>query len=169
MPSLDDYNGTSIFIDANIFIYVFTAHPRFGISSHNLIKKIEDYSINGFTSPLVIIEVIHKLICFEISERFNIKVPHAISYHKKNPSCIKKLIKYRQAIELIYNLPNLHIVELKENIFRQSFEYINQYQLLASDAVYLATCVENNLQDIATNDADFERAKLITVWRPNLR
>ena len=167
MPHLDKFDGTSIFIDANIFLYVFMSDSRFGDSSYNLISKIEDYQIEGATSPLVITEVIHKLICLEISERFNIKLHKAISYYRKNPSSITKLTKYIQAIKLINSIANLTILELNNNIFKRSYNYIRKYHLLSSDSIHLATCLENNIRDIATNDSDFKRVKIIDVWTPS--
>jgi predicted nucleic acid-binding protein len=89
-----------------------------------------------------------------------------ISYLKKHPRTIKKLSKYRKALDLIYRLPNLTILEINNPIFRQSHALIPKYQLLSSDAVHVATCQAYAIKNIATNDRDFARVKGITVWMP---
>jgi len=42
--------GTSIFIDANIFIYHFSKESRFNQACLNFLQYIEAGSISGFTS-----------------------------------------------------------------------------------------------------------------------
>jgi predicted nucleic acid-binding protein len=42
--------GQSVFVDANIFLYYFTAHPNFGAASQKLLDRIDNKEISGFTS-----------------------------------------------------------------------------------------------------------------------
>lgn len=41
-----------------------------------------------------------------------------------------------------------------------------KYGLLISDAVHAAIMKINTIDNIATNDSDFERIDAITVWKP---
>jgi len=65
MPRLSQFNGTEIFLDANILLYDFTAHPQFGASCHKLIEKTELGLLRSFTSHWVITETVHKLMLLE--------------------------------------------------------------------------------------------------------
>lgn len=85
MGHLAQFNGGEIFLDANILLYEFTSHPRFGISCHELIAKTEEGAVKSFISPFVITEIIHKLMIFETCDRFNLHMSAAITYLKKNP------------------------------------------------------------------------------------
>jgi predicted nucleic acid-binding protein len=87
-------------------------------------------------------------------------------YLKRHFYKIKTLNNYRNALEHIYNLPNLTILETTNSIFIQSHALIRKYQLLSSDAVHAALCQAHNIQHIATNDKDFMRVRALTIWQP---
>ncbi len=166
MPHLSQCNEIEIFIDANIWLYAFTAHPRWGKSSHQLLKKIEAGEITGCISHLVITETIHKLMLFEACDRFHLSRSDAINYLKKNFKAIKTLLHYRQALRQFHQLPNLKILEISHSVFSQSYSIIKEYQVLSTDAVHLATCLLHNVNHIATNDKDFKRMRRLTTWWP---
>lgn len=166
MPRLAQFNGTEIFLDANILLYDITAHPQFGASCHKLIEKIESGKVRSLTSHWVITEMIHKLMLLETCDRFHLAMPEAINYLKKYPHAIRTLSQYRKALDLLIRLPNLILVEVSHPVFLQSHQLINKYQLLSSDAIHVATCLAHGIKHIATNDKDFKRAKEITVWTP---
>jgi hypothetical protein len=166
MPNLLQFDASEIFLDANVFLYELTAHSRWGQSCHQFIKKIEGGAISGFTSSAVIAEVVHKLMLLEACDRFHVQMHEAIDYLKRHFHKIKILNNYRNALEHIYNLPNLTILEITNSIFIQSHTLIRKYQLLSSDAVHAALCQVHNIQHIATNDKDFIRVRTLTVWQP---
>jgi len=122
MPRLSQFDDSEIFIDANILLYDFTAHAQFGIICHKVIEKIEDGLVHGFTSHWVITETIHKLMLIEACDRFQLQMHETVNYLKKHPRAIKSLSKYRQALALLYHLPNLTILEVNDSIFRQSHQ-----------------------------------------------
>jgi len=101
MPHLSRFNSSEIFLDANILLYHFTSHPQFGSSCHQLIQSTEIGAISSFTSNWVLTEVIHKLMTLEACDRFKLQSHEAISYLKKKPRTIKKLSKYRKALDLL--------------------------------------------------------------------
>jgi len=39
MPRLSKLNAANVFIDSNIWLYAFTAHPLWGDACHDLLKK----------------------------------------------------------------------------------------------------------------------------------
>jgi predicted nucleic acid-binding protein len=166
MPRLSQFNGSEIFLDANILLYDFSAHPRFGASCHKLIEKTELGQLRSFTSHWVITEVVHKLMLLETCDRFHLAMHAAVNYLKKYPRSIQSLSQYRQALDLLMRLPNLIILEVNHPIFFQSHQLISKYQLLSSDAIHVATCLAYGIKHLATNDKDFKRAKEITVWTP---
>jgi len=54
-------SGTNIFVDSNIFLYVFFKHPVYGKACHTFIKRIEENEVIGFVDEFVLNEVFHKL------------------------------------------------------------------------------------------------------------
>jgi predicted nucleic acid-binding protein len=58
----DIVSGLAIVVDANSFLYSFTAHPRFGPACQKLLTRIETGDIIGTTSAHVVGEVAHRLM-----------------------------------------------------------------------------------------------------------
>jgi len=63
LSDLED--GSSIFVDANIFIYHFSRKSKFNSASTNFLERIEKKQIIGVTSTLVVQEAIHRLMIME--------------------------------------------------------------------------------------------------------
>ena len=43
-------SGTAVFIDANCLVYAVTADPRYGPACKDLLERIDNQDIQGFTS-----------------------------------------------------------------------------------------------------------------------
>src|SRR3972149_11678846 len=96
MKDLQD--GASVFIDSNIFIYDILAVPEYVASCKRFLKRVESGSIKGYTSILVISEVIHKLMFSEMIEKNSLKPHEVLTKLKNNPEIIASLEKYKDII-----------------------------------------------------------------------
>ena len=54
--------GDSVFLDANTFIYHFGPDPTLGPPCSQLLQRIENQELTGFTSVHLLAEVVHKLM-----------------------------------------------------------------------------------------------------------
>jgi predicted nucleic acid-binding protein len=61
----DFEDGESLFLDANTFVYHFSAHPHFGPACGQLMARIENTEIIGYTSTQVLSNVGHRLMTIE--------------------------------------------------------------------------------------------------------
>ena len=61
----------ALFVDANTLVYHFTAHVVFGAACTQLLQRIENQELVGFTSTAVLGEAMHRLMTTEASSRFN--------------------------------------------------------------------------------------------------
>src|SRR5574337_1887080 len=94
---MDDIpEGISVFIDANIFIYDILAVPEYVNSCNGFLKRVESGAIKGFTSILVISEVIHKLMFSEMIEKYGMKPGEVLAAMKNNPDLVGSLDKYEK-------------------------------------------------------------------------
>jgi hypothetical protein len=83
-----------------------------------------------------------------------------------------KLIKEKP--ELISNMSlvwknysePIKIFSIDEEALDKAVVLSRKYGLLISDAVHAAIMKLNSIDNIATNDGDFERVEGITVWKP---
>ena len=57
--------GDVVFVDANTFIYHFTPDPVLGQPCSQLLQRIENQELSGFTSFHVASEVAHKMMTVE--------------------------------------------------------------------------------------------------------
>ena len=63
LSDLED--GSSVFVDANIFIYHFSKESKLNPASSKFLERIEEGKIKGFTSVAIIQEVGHRMITVE--------------------------------------------------------------------------------------------------------
>jgi hypothetical protein len=59
--------GAPVFVDANILVYHFQPHPKFGAECQRLIERIERQDIEGFTSTNLLGEMAHRLMMIEVA------------------------------------------------------------------------------------------------------
>ena len=102
----------------------------------------------------------------EVVEKYGIKPRSVVSYLKNNWKIVTELNKAQIAINIIKQIDNLRIVELNKAIFDQAFDYSKKYGLLSNDAIHAATMNFNQINNMATNDHDFERIEWIKIWKP---
>jgi len=61
---------------------------------------------------------------------------------------------------------NINIIILGGQIFPEFVDLSKKYRLLAMDSAHLAAMKRNELTNLATNDADFERVAELKIWKP---
>ena len=61
---------------------------------------------------------------------------------------------------------NINIIILGGQIFPEFVDLSKRYRLLAMDSAHLAIMKRNQLTNLATNDADFERVADLKIWKP---
>jgi len=163
MRRLNFFDTGKIFLDANIFIYIFKGDWR---AEHckTLIDKIVNYEITGFTSYSVLDEVVRFLIVDELWTEYRITEKSI----KSDPRYInfEDLKNYKKGFEYIKEIENLKILTIGDEVFSLALKFSGEYNLFFPDAVHASTCKLNGIDDIATNDSDFERVDFLTVWKP---
>ena len=124
-----------IFIDSNIFIYAFIDEEHRGDACRDVLDQIAKGKITAVTTPVVMDEVIWALL-------------------KNN-----KRDSLRGYITNLYQLPNLQIVEVQQNLPLLALAFILEYNLRPHDAMHCAFMKQNEITIIATDDTDFDKIK----------
>lgn len=158
--------GSAIFIDANIFLYVIFDHWRYAEPCGNLLKDVNSGKRSAVSSIVVLGEVFHRVMVAEVVEKQNQNPRQAVRYLKENPEEVKNLSAAPSAIEKIPEIENLKIARAGVEIMRLSLDFSKRYGLLSSDAIHLATMQEEEITALASNDSDFERVEWLTLWKP---
>jgi predicted nucleic acid-binding protein len=156
-------DAEKVFIDANIFLYSAFDHPIFGRNCRDLLTRVENKEVRGFSSDYVLGEVFHKLTVAEISSVYGVEVRKAKKLFKDRPEIIDELKIVWVEMELIKNF-NLGLLE--GSLFPDFVVLSRRYSLMAADAIHLSMMRLNEVTNIATNNNDFERVEGITQWKP---
>lgn len=158
--------SSNVFIDANIFLYHIMKHPKFFLSCKEFLTRIEAGEYNGFTSTLVLNEVLHKLMLAEAIKTYRLRSERdAIKLLKEKPERISGLSQVWKNYSDIKEYPVV-VCDLGGAIMDKAVELSNRYDLFISDASHLAIVKAQDITSIATNDSDFERVEWIKVWSP---
>ena len=124
MRQLRFFNENKIFIDANIFIYIFKNDWR---AEHckTLIDGIVDRDIGGYTSYSVLREVAQFLIIDELRTEYNITE----RIIKSDPEYIdfEELKNHKEGFGYIKEIENLEILTIDDETFSLATEFVGKY------------------------------------------
>ncbi|KXA96167.1 hypothetical protein AKJ39_04980 [candidate division MSBL1 archaeon SCGC-AAA259J03] len=161
-------SGSIVFIDSNLLIYEFSSHPKYGVSSRNFLEKVEKMELLGVTSVTVLDEVLYKSMLIELSKKEDINVSEASVELRENPEKIQKLDTSITNSKELLEMP-IHVLGVTQNIFASSIENIKRYNLRPHDAAIVETLNFYGIENIATNDPDFDSVDWLHVFKPRKR
>ncbi len=158
-------DGASAFIDANIFIYHFSGPTALSPACSAFLERAEHGTLQGFTSTIVLIEVLHRLMILEAVGAFQIAPRDATRYLKEHPHQAKALAAHQAATQKIQQMGVQLVIVGVEDIER-SHEIKRQHGLLTNDALVLTVMERSGVTALASNDPDFQLVDTITLYRP---
>jgi predicted nucleic acid-binding protein len=165
LSDLED--GSSIFIDANIFIYHFSKESKLNSDCSNFLERVEGRKINGFTSIAIIQEVTHRMMILEaVTILPEMKGKDLVKYLKAHPDVVKKLVKH-QSIPTKIALFNISIISPAIDTIERSQQMKRGYGVLSNDGLSLQIIEDLKINNLASNDSDFERVDFITLYKPS--
>ncbi len=132
------------YVDVNVFVYWLCGHPSFGKKAKNWIERIEKEG-NFVTSVLTIYESL--VIVAGLTN---------------------KSLKDREFVETVINsmtgLKGLKIEPLVKEDFAKAAEIMNDFGLDFEDSLHLAVASRKNVEEIVSNDSDFDKANVKRVF-----
>ncbi|MDO8727299.1 MAG: PIN domain-containing protein [Candidatus Methanoperedens sp.] len=155
--------GSLVFIDSSIFTYFLLRDSVYFNTTGQFLKKVESGDIIGFINNIVISEVLFNYVKAQICRDYHIKPQGFIQFVKRKPESIGDVDI--SEVEDIFSINNLNLIETPLNDF-SLLRKAHKKLLLSNDAFHLLTMEYLNIDNIATNDGDFERIEGITVWKP---
>ena len=143
------------------------ADEALGESSTVFLEKVEKAEVSAVVSPMVLDEVLYKLIVSKAAEKLDTDQLWRIREKIRDQGFAKEC--YSAALEFknyVKTLKGLHVADVKEEDFENSVDIGREHGLLTMDAFHVAVMKRLNMKHIATNDADFERVDFLKVWKP---
>ena len=165
MTFADLVTGDSVFVDANVLIYLAGPDPIFGTVCQQLMQSIDNGQLQGFTSTHVLAEVAHQLMIIEASTLPGWTLGKVKQRLQQQPAMVQQLTRFRRAIETVLQ-SNLRVLTLAPASLVDAAILSQQYGLLTNDALSLAVMQAQGLTKIASADTDFDRVPSITRYAP---
>ena len=126
-------NMTEIFYtDSNIFIFPVIYNNEQAYKAGNILSRIENNEIIGYTSVLTWNEVVY-VIWKTVGKTDSISIG-------------KKFINY----------PNLRFINTDSNIIIKATEIAENYNLKPRDSIHIATALSRDMHNIISDDFDFD-------------
>ena|SRR5258708_2654299 len=157
--------GDSVFIDANILVYHFGPHPTFGPVCHQLMQRIENRELQGFTSTHVLGELAHQLMIVEAANLPGWGLGKVKQRLQHQPAILQNLAQFRTAVESVLQ-SSLGILIIAPSLLGAAVVLSQQHGLLTNDALTVALMQANGMTKLASHDADFDRVPGVTRYAP---
>ncbi len=90
-----------------------------------------------------------------------------VKYLKAHPDIIKKLVTHQIIPGKIASF-NLEIISLEIDTIERSQQMKMRYGFLSNDALTLQIMEDRKINNLASNDSDFERVPFITLYKPSV-
>ena len=157
--------AASVFLDANILLYHFTADPKFGAACTDLVERVERQELIGITSTHVVSEVTHRLMTIEAASQFGRPFAGIAGWLQKHPANVQQLTRFRLALQ---ELPRyrIQVLVIPADLLDAAAAVTQQTGLLHNDSVIVALMRMHGLTNLASADTDFDRVPGLTRYAP---
>jgi predicted nucleic acid-binding protein len=157
--------GTSVFVDANVFVYSCFEDPGFGAACTDLLERIKLNDLQGFISSCVFSDIAHRLMTLEACKTLNWSYTGIARQLRRHPAEIQKLHEFRTALDDIVAI-GVHILPVSAQDVLSAGDLSIRHGLLSGDALILAMMQSHGLTQLASHDDDFDRVPGITRFGP---
>ncbi len=165
MTFADLLAGETVFVDANTLTYHFQPHPAWGPPCADLLRRIENQELVGFTSTHVLSEVSHRLMTIQANALLGWPFAGIGNRLRTNPADVRKLTAFRQAIDQVLQ-SQLQILTIPPPLLATAATLSQQIWLLTNDGLIVAVMQANGLTRIASSDTDFDRVPGLMRYAP---
>ena len=157
--------GTTVFVDANIFVFALANHPTHGAACDAFLDRVENQEILAVTSTHVLGEVVHRMMTIEASDRFGWPVQGIANRLRRHPAEVQQLLRPRQALDEIA-VARVTALAITPAHVSLATDLSRQTGLLYGDALIVAVMRDQGLTQLASLDADFDRVPGLTRYPP---
>ena len=156
--------GKVVFIDANIFHFYLRGPLSIQKACTNLLERIERNEITGYTSALILDELIYKILLKKIEEKYR---RNPLDVLHESPEEIGIHSAYvRKAVTIVAGIAGLVILAVEKHHIEEAIDYMQKYLILPRDAVHLSVMKSVECDDLVSADKDFDKVIDLNRWTP---
>ena len=156
--------GASLFVDTNTLVYHFQPHAVLGQAATDLLERIENQEITGFTSTHVLDRIAH-VMTLEACALFGWPYVGIAQRLRQHPAQVQTLSRFRLALQEVPRY-GIHVLTVPAALIDAAAAISQQTGLLANDALIVSLMQANGLTNLASHDADFDRVPGIIRYSP---
>jgi len=130
-----------------------------------LLQRIENQELRGFTSVHLLAEVVHKLMTIEANALFGWPMAGLANRLRRHPGEVQKLNAFRVALDDI-SQSRMQVLDVPLATLHRAAAICRQTGLLINDALIVGLMQQNGLTRLASHDADFDRVPGLTRFAP---
>ncbi len=156
-------SGSSVFIDANIFIYHFAGRSE---ECASFLERVESTELRGFVGQVGILEVAHRLMVLEALERGLSGKSNPAARLARQPEVVRGLSKYYFSVLRIRGM-KVEVLPLPEDFLTASQEFRQSHGLLVNDSLVPMGMRQAGLSILASADEAFDGIPGIQRFAPS--
>ena len=154
---------SSVFIDANVFIYHFTAAS---VWCRRLLDRCATGSLHGITSLPVLLEVAHRLMIIEAQQDQLVRGSNPGEKLARLPAVVRRLHRYEEWTLAIPRM-GIEVEEVTQRDVVRSLDVLRTTGLLTLDALIVAVMRRLQLANLASADQGFRAVGGVSLLEPN--
>jgi len=157
--------GTAVFLDVNTLVYAIVADPTFGVACKQLLDRVEQQHLQGFSSSHALSDMAHRLMTIEACNRLAWPVQGIANRLRRHPNEVRQLVSPRQALDEV-SAAHVQVLPVHFQQVSQGVDISRQFGLMSGDALIVAVMRDHGLSQLASNDSDFDRVPGLTRYAP---
>jgi predicted nucleic acid-binding protein len=166
MPHLDLVpDGAHLFLDSTILHYALVDFAPATEACLRLLRRANAGEVVVSTSVPALNDAVHKVLCSEAVSRLNRPRAGLVRWLKEHPDQMRRLSAGDDVLRLCDEV-GVRLLGQDAATLRLAQRVIADVGLLAGDALIVATMRAHQVEDIATNDDDFDRLSALRAWKP---
>src|SRR2546421_5044612 len=126
--------GVGVFVDANTFVYHFTADAVFGAACTIFLDRIDNGDIGGVTSAAVLGEMAHRLMTLEAQHRFGWPATGMANRLRRHPTEVQQLSWHKRGIDEVRAI-GMRVLPVEGGDVSQAADASSRFGLLSNDAL----------------------------------
>lgn len=153
---LDDVVVGRIYVDVNVFYMYLRPDPRHLACLRSFLERVGRGDIEAYTAVLTIDELFYRLLLGRIRD---LRKRNPLDVLRQNGDEVVKTYgpPVEVAIRKLVQLPHLHLTPVLVDDIPRMLDNISASGLLPRDALHVAVMQRLGIEEVATDDPDFDR------------
>ena len=153
---------SDVFIDSNVFTYHLLGHKRYKDPVKDFLIKVESGIYRGYINEVVVSEAYYNFLRIKICNKYNLPPVDFARFIKSNSEIVSEVdLDKVTAILSMKNIQLIHDIKID-----MVGENMTKRNLLSADAIHVSSCKLHGIDNMATNDPDFEGVDFLNLWVP---